>query len=86
MYHIHCLAPVITLTCGVGRGAVPCEVVGQLQLGQLNARVHVQRHGVVPLEHQVVRRVRYWSEKIIISESWFYTLKGFPDCGETRQG
>ena len=44
-------------TCGVGGGAVAGEVVGELQLRQLDARVHVQRHDRVPLEHQVVRRV-----------------------------
>ena len=46
-------------TCGVGGGAVAGEVVGELQLRQLDARVHVQRHDRVPLEHQVVRRVWY---------------------------
>ena len=41
-------------TCGVSRGAVPGEVVGQLQLGQLDARVDVQRHGEIPLEDEII--------------------------------
>ena len=46
-------------TRAIGSGAVPCEVVCELQLWQLDPAVHVQRHSGVPLEYQVVRRVRY---------------------------
>lgn len=52
-----CVENVNIVTCGVCRGAVPGEVVGQLQLRQLNARVHVQGHRVVPLEDKIIRGV-----------------------------
>lgn len=41
-------------------GAVGGVVLGDVQLRQLDLRVHHQRVRHVPQEHQVVRRVRHW--------------------------
>ena len=54
-------------TCGVGGGAVAGEVVGELQLRQLDALVHHQGRVVLgePLKHQVLRGVRHWNNFLI---------------------
>ena len=44
----------VIITCGVGGGTVPSKVVGQLQLWQLDARVDIKWHCVVPFEDKIV--------------------------------